>query len=259
MSIQTMNRVWSSSQQKGSALLLLLAIADNANDAGEAFPGIAYLAHKTRMSERQVQRLIQYLAATDELAVIFSNGRGYANYYYVLVDRPTSDIRRIKAACERRNQANQAAKKGDILSPFPEQKGDIQGQKGDIFDGKGDIFDGKGDIAMSPQPINQLTIKNQEDIDPGENEEFPLPEPEPDLGPIPWQFVLDQVKYEMSRRDYERYAVPLQLLAVENGVARVRAPDEARAAWARSRLSRQIARLLGVGSVEFVIPEGEKV
>lgn len=70
MSIKYMNLVWQNSTSKGAELLLLLAIADNANEDGYAFPGITYLSHKCRMSERHVKRMISELVKTGELEVI---------------------------------------------------------------------------------------------------------------------------------------------------------------------------------------------
>ena len=70
MSIKVMSAVWEHSKMKGSALLLQLAIADFADDAGIAFPGTETLAKKIRMSERQVKRLRQILYENDELAYI---------------------------------------------------------------------------------------------------------------------------------------------------------------------------------------------
>ena len=52
MSIQCIDRVWEHSGQKGAGLLLLLAIAGYAGDNGFAFPGLATLAAKTRLSRR---------------------------------------------------------------------------------------------------------------------------------------------------------------------------------------------------------------
>ncbi len=70
MSIRVMSKVWSTSAHKGSALLLLLAIADFAHDDGTgAWPSIATLADKVRMSPRQVTRLLHRLEASGELVV----------------------------------------------------------------------------------------------------------------------------------------------------------------------------------------------
>lgn len=82
MSISEMSRIWKDSSQKGNHLLLLLAIADNANDDGYAFPGISYLAHKTRMAERTVIRMIDDLTASGELIALRRRTKG--NRYMVL-------------------------------------------------------------------------------------------------------------------------------------------------------------------------------
>lgn len=95
MSVKIMNNVWQYSKQKGSTLLLLLAIADNASDSGYAFPGIDYLARKTRLSPRHIIRLVQQIEKTDELTVIREKSH---NEYVVNVWPPDfGGIRR----CER--------------------------------------------------------------------------------------------------------------------------------------------------------------
>lgn len=88
MSIAVIDWVWKNSTQKGSALLTLLAIADNANhDGGGAHPSMQYLASKIRMSQRQAQRLVHDLIASGELEVeSFSHSRGKANTFRVVMD-----------------------------------------------------------------------------------------------------------------------------------------------------------------------------
>jgi hypothetical protein len=62
MSIAVMSNVWEKARGvKSSQLLLLLALADFADDNGKCWPKIETLAHKIRMSERQTIRLLQVL------------------------------------------------------------------------------------------------------------------------------------------------------------------------------------------------------
>jgi hypothetical protein len=166
MSIKIMNAVWQFSNQKGTSLLLMIAIADNANDGGEAWPGIEYLAHKIRMSERQTQRLVRDLEKTDELIVERGGGRGNAHRYFILTGRPPEEISALKEReikgdkmspfPQKAKEQPEEAEKGDKMTPFPaetlELKGDIQVQKGDISGLK-------GDTAMSPEPINHQEPK----------------------------------------------------------------------------------------------------
>lgn len=83
MSIKVMTHVWDNAKQKGSAMLLLLAIADMANDEGECWPSTETLAHKARVSVRTAQWTIYELEAAGELAV--QERPGTSNLYIVPV------------------------------------------------------------------------------------------------------------------------------------------------------------------------------
>ena len=67
MSIKAMSLVWDHSTQKGSSLILLLAIADYANEDNRAWPSIGTLAAKIRMSERNTQILMRKIMDAGEL------------------------------------------------------------------------------------------------------------------------------------------------------------------------------------------------
>lgn len=76
MSIYVLTRVWRESQHKGGTLLVLLAIADYADDDGIAFPSVVTLAKKARMSQRNVQYALRVLTKSGELQVTApENGR----------------------------------------------------------------------------------------------------------------------------------------------------------------------------------------
>lgn len=70
MSVTAISRVWERSRAKGSELLVLLAIADYADDEGRnAWPSVQKLADKSRMTERGVRDVLRRLADDGELAV----------------------------------------------------------------------------------------------------------------------------------------------------------------------------------------------
>ena len=84
MSIKIQSEVWEHSKHRGSALLLLLALADNCGDESRsAWPSTDYLAKKTRLSNRAIHRLISELEASGELAVQRNRGRNRPNRYYI--------------------------------------------------------------------------------------------------------------------------------------------------------------------------------
>ena len=117
MSIKVSSWVWEHSEQKGTALLLMLALGDIANDEGVCWPGIARLARKTRTTERNVKLLLHKLEDADELEILRGVGRHHTNVYGFKSYR--DDLRR----------------KGEDITPlavYAIQKGEIQRTKGEI-------------------------------------------------------------------------------------------------------------------------------
>lgn len=84
MSVRVLTRVWSESTQKLGSLLVLLAIADFADDEGVAYPSVPTLAKKSRLSKRQVNYVLQKLTESGELNVEIGAGPHGANIYRVL-------------------------------------------------------------------------------------------------------------------------------------------------------------------------------
>ena len=74
MSVRTMAAVWESSQHSGTNLLMLLAIADFADDDGRAFPSVGKLATICRMSKRNAQDRLRELAESGELTIKKNQG-----------------------------------------------------------------------------------------------------------------------------------------------------------------------------------------
>ena len=87
MSVQTMAAVWKNSQHSGSALLMMLAIADFSDDKGVAFPAVSTLAEKTRMKSRNANYLLSELQASGELVIKIGAGRHGTNLYRIALDR----------------------------------------------------------------------------------------------------------------------------------------------------------------------------
>ena len=114
MSIRVINHVWGNSKQQGSALLVLLAIADWARDDGHnAYPTIPMLAEKARLSHRSVQRIIANLEESGELVIQRSTGRGHAHVYSVPMDIKGDILSPDKDDAPSLNDKDDADIKGD--------------------------------------------------------------------------------------------------------------------------------------------------
>jgi hypothetical protein len=125
MSIKAMSRVWDESPRKGSALLLLLAIADFANDEGAAWPSVDTLAKKCRMSRRNVQTLAGDLATDGDITIQENAGPNGCNIYRLArITRGGANFASVQTgdASARRggaNQRRQSAHKpsGTVIDP----------------------------------------------------------------------------------------------------------------------------------------------
>ena len=93
MSIKVMSRVWAHSQRKDGELLVMLALADFANDAGESWPSIPILAQKARLTERQTRRVLTKLEDVGEIRRVKSNGgRNRRNHYFITLSENPDKI-----------------------------------------------------------------------------------------------------------------------------------------------------------------------
>lgn len=88
MSIAAISYVWQHSKQEGGALLVMLALADYADDQGYSFPAVSTLARKARLSERQTQRVLKLLVEAGEIKVLPNEGRAGSNLYQILRQPP---------------------------------------------------------------------------------------------------------------------------------------------------------------------------
>lgn len=87
MSNKALSYIFEHSETKGSARVLMLTIADMANDDGECYPGKAKLAAKVNVSERQLTTLIRDCEALGELRVFqrsHSAEDHRTNKYYIV-------------------------------------------------------------------------------------------------------------------------------------------------------------------------------
>lgn len=91
MSFKVTNWAWSRSESRNGARLVLLALADRADDAGFAWPSIEDLCERTKLSPRAVQKAITNLVELGELKVESGGGRRVRNRYTIIPKPRTSD------------------------------------------------------------------------------------------------------------------------------------------------------------------------
>lgn len=92
MSIRIMTQVWESGPEDRGELLVLLALADFANDKGECWPSVASIAQKARMTPRSVQRICHELVAQGRLTIGPNAARKGCNLYKIILKTPDVDV-----------------------------------------------------------------------------------------------------------------------------------------------------------------------
>ncbi|MBD9700695.1 helix-turn-helix domain-containing protein [Streptomyces sp. ID01-12c] len=91
MSFKVTNWVWARSESRNGARLVLLALADRADDKGQAWPSVDDLAERTKLSPRAVQKAIANLVEIGELEVENGGGRHRSNRYRIVPKPRTLD------------------------------------------------------------------------------------------------------------------------------------------------------------------------
>lgn len=81
MSVEVMSLVWRDKTLSGTELLLMLALADRADDHGVCYPSVDSLASKTRKSRRTVQETVATLEKDHKLSVQPNAGPNGTNIY----------------------------------------------------------------------------------------------------------------------------------------------------------------------------------
>lgn len=84
MSNRRLNAVWEHSISTGSARLVLLTLADRADDDGLCWPGMGYLSHRAKIRRSNIPRVIDDLQDLGEL-LVFMRDRRRSNLYIVTV------------------------------------------------------------------------------------------------------------------------------------------------------------------------------
>jgi hypothetical protein len=122
MSVVISSRVWKHSKEKGTPLLLLVALADWADEWGYCHPTIEQMATKCRQTERNILNLVPTLERAGEVRRVARGKGGKGNFsgsvYQVIVGMSKEQI----TASERQSPVAQGAfaklQTGEMIQPL---------------------------------------------------------------------------------------------------------------------------------------------
>ncbi len=120
MSIKIMAAMWEHGPTDGNELLVMLALADIANDEGVCWPSMATIGQRARMSERNARRVIRKLEEDGWIATEPGRGRNVSNVYRIVKTgqsvRPDNLAARTNEA---ENRTNETLKPDTAMSGEP--------------------------------------------------------------------------------------------------------------------------------------------
>lgn len=125
MSVHVTSPVWKYAPVGGTELLVLLSLADRADEDGVCWPSVAVTGEMARVGERQARRILGYLESIGEIFRVpmtrgpgRGKGRGRGNVYLVATGQDEATLLRILCNAERLACSPQEAQTavGNILS-----------------------------------------------------------------------------------------------------------------------------------------------
>lgn len=151
MSLTASTLVWDRSRATGSALLVLLSLAERSNKdhKGVCWSKIESVARRTRLGRRQAQRAIAELVDLRELYVHYAYGRGGTNAFVVTCGRSREFV--SDALVEHIGMSRELAESIALSATIPVEKGVRQDTYSDP--GKG-VTD---DTLSDPERVSVMT------------------------------------------------------------------------------------------------------
>lgn len=132
-----MHYVWETSPTTGSQRLMLLAIADAANDDGVCFPGVGTLAKKLNTTERNAQKLIRSLAKAGEITIHTGKGiktaHGWTNRYNMTFNGVSISTPRAMSVSKVTPQEVNASTPQEVskVTPYPIVEPSVEPKEGE--------------------------------------------------------------------------------------------------------------------------------
>jgi len=90
MSVRLMSAIFENRELNPTARLIMLALADHADDDGRCYPSIPRLCQRTGLSERAIQTNTRALVEQGYVRIVPGGGKGNANLYFVSANPASS-------------------------------------------------------------------------------------------------------------------------------------------------------------------------
>lgn len=147
MSIKVSAWVWSTTQDNPVDRLVLLAIADCADDSGgNAFPSMTTLARKACITRKGAQIAIGRLRKSGLIEVKVGGGKSRCNLYTIIMDSVGSSL--LEPSDSEQDTQNDVRSEPDSAYDVPETANGVRG--GGVPDDQGGAYGGTHRTSLEP-------------------------------------------------------------------------------------------------------------
>ena len=174
MSITLMSQVWRLDLGEGDVArakkLVLMALADHADDNGFCFPSAAYIGWKTDYSERQCQRLLDVLEHDDNLIRVAKEHTPTTPRVYQLTLENAHEKKPYERKPSGRGNIYTAVPRG-VTDVTPAHENDENGARGVTSNGQGVTSEHQG--VTSNAARGDITVSPESSLEPSKNHQEP--------------------------------------------------------------------------------------
>jgi hypothetical protein len=224
------NLVWKARIGNNTHKLVLLQMADHADEHGFCWVGANHIADENECDPRHVPRLVKQLEEAGWIVTETGGGRHNTNGYWILVGRSARDVDRIKIAVDKRvadrqKQGSLVRKNTDIF----EGNTDISPKETLTFPGETLTFSpGNPDISQGSdgkQPLNPKNYKKEITGRTGWSD-FDLTDRSMDSAIGLWERVKAQIELETPRPNFDTWLRPTYAVGWDGDLIVVETPAE---------------------------------
>ena len=217
MSVKVLSAVLERSPSKGNRLLALIVLANNANDAGWAFPGQDDIARHCRVTKRAAQKTLDALEAAGEVIIYNrvnpnSPAQHYSNCYHLARYGTPDAAPPVELRGELKARVHMS--EGDVLDDMPPSEAhdmtpDVPDDTTpDVPDDTRVVSSAPSDPSLNPKEKDDSEILVSNSLS-GNARAAPLPDQQQ-----AWDAAYHQLELQLDRGSFDRYFGDAALLGL---------------------------------------------
>ncbi len=191
MALKHYEYVWKHYRRSGSHKLVMLALAEYANDNDECWPSMPTISEMTCVKLRQVINIVADLKKSGDIEVVQNKGRSHSNHYKIIIKHALQCTFYDSTTDEENVHWSACLQKENVQSSTRFSNENVQ---------SGTRFNTQNVHCSTPDPTTIIITNTNTNTDSNESDLFDLkspekeieknPEPEPEVAAAPEQIIV---------------------------------------------------------------------